>query len=401
MYRKSNFQKIQNITLLLLVIIQFGFTFSTQAANNNLSEINTTTSRLPNFLLGSYEGTLINGSKVTTSAVCTITAARGNRYTLSFNKGLLQNSSVTFTKDDDVYTSTVIIKGQNSFITLDKDGDLSISTSQTTRNRIIFNGELISNNVDDTYNSNQQVITGSNGNVHIQNGNQQINTSGDDVYIRNDNQTIHTDDDHTDIDNSDRRTRRKPKRGSERRSSDRAIRVNNGNVSISTSGQGVSINNNGVHIGSNGNHNIEVYDEDHNDPYGGVGYCPGASSCVLSTCQHINTSYNYYNCDDTEVVELPRQVLGFYKGRLEAYGTNNRKGISRIIKTGCKTYKIEFSDQIPTIYGVQFGKKNNFDEYTSVIVQGQYSAAIEIDTTFDNLDLDGDILTIDFRGKKE
>jgi len=384
-----------NLALLLFIITQFGSALFIQAANNDLLVTDKITSRLPNFLLGSYEGTLINGSKVTTDAICTITAGRGDRYILSFDNKSLQNSSVRFTKDDDVYTSTVIIQGKNSFITLDEDGDLSISSNQSSRNRITFNGELIDSGVNDEY-VNQQVIT--NGNVHVQNGNQQISTSNgnNDVYIRNGNQTIHTNEDHTVINNSSTNTRRNPKR----RRSNRAIRVNNGNVSVSTNGQGVSING-GVSINNNSNQDIEVYNEDHYDPYGGVGYCPGASSCVVNSCQHINTNYNYYNCDDNEVVELPRSVLGFYRGRLEAYEINNRKGISRVVRTGCKTYRIEFSDQIPPIHGVQFGRKNNFDEYTSVIVQGQYSAAIEIDTSFDNLDIDGDILTINFKGDKE
>ena len=88
-----------NLALLLFIITQFGSALFIQAANNDLLVTDKITSRLPNFLLGSYEGTLINGSKITTDAICTITAGRGDRYILSFDNKSLQNSSVRFTKD--------------------------------------------------------------------------------------------------------------------------------------------------------------------------------------------------------------------------------------------------------------------------------------------------------------
>ncbi|AXT54744.1 hypothetical protein D1815_02885 [Aquimarina sp. AD1] len=164
------------------------------------------------------------------------------------------------------------------------------------------------------------------------------------------------------------------------------ITNNNGNLSLSTGNTGISIANGNVLL-ETGNVSINTSSNKKS----------GATSCIL---EH-NHSYGVLlNCNSSEISNLPRKTIGIYKGKLETFGTETRKGICTIIETGCKTYRLDFSNDIPSIHDVQFGRKNDFDEYTSVIVEGEYSSAIEIDMTFNDLEIDGEILRVSFDGKR-
>ncbi|KAA1246824.1 oligoendopeptidase F family protein [Aquimarina sp. RZ0] len=64
-------------------------------------------------------------------------------------------------------------------------------------------------------------------------------------------------------------------------------------------------------------------------------------------------------------------------------------------------YRLDFSNGIPSIYGVQFASVNDFEEYISVVIHGEYSSAIEIDMSFNDLEIDGKVLGVSFEGKKK
>lgn len=360
-----------NLKLSLALIIMLSiFTINkTSASNSNSLEIST---QLPSFLVGTYNGNLMTNNTMTTKGSCTISSRRNSNYTLKFNNGIQSIRNVKFRKDDDTYTSSFIYKGKTFAAVVDEDGDLAINATSGYSNVLSFSGEISirrgnshnnttvvsnngnqhieTNNNDDVFiqNGNQTIHTNNHGNnTEINNGNQTIETDHDDVYIQNGNQTIHTNNNGTSI--------------------------NNGNVSISTDGNGVNINGS-ISIGQNHNEPIIIHES--------------------------NPEY-YYECGSYEIVQLPRNAIGFYKGRLNGFNRNTRKGICKIVETGCKTYRLDFSDNLPSIHGVQFGRMNDFDEYTSVIIQGQYSAAIEIDMGFSDLSIDGEILAIDFDGDKQ
>ncbi|SEM10806.1 hypothetical protein SAMN04487910_4121 [Aquimarina amphilecti] len=164
------------------------------------------------------------------------------------------------------------------------------------------------------------------------------------------------------------------------------ITNSNGNLSLSTGNTGVSITNGNVSL-ETGNVSINTSSNGNSD----------VTSCIL---EHNHSYGMLLNCNSSEISNLPRKTIGIYKGKLEAFATQTRKGICTIIETGCKTYRLDFSNGIPSIHDIQFGRKNDFDEYTSVIVEGEYSSAIEIDMTFNDLEIDGEILRVSFDGKR-
>jgi len=154
------------------------------------------------------------------------------------------------------------------------------------------------------------------------------------------------------------------------------IHTSNGNISIGSENNGIQIENGNISLGT-GNTGITINSNSDNHNYG-----------------------NLIDCSSKEISTLPKNIIGVYRGKLKTYDIETRKGICTIIETGCKTYRLDFSNDIPSIHDVQFGRKNDFDEYTSVIIEGEYSSAIEVDMTFDDLEIDGEILRVSFDGKK-
>ena len=375
---------------------------------------------IPNFLLGTYTGSLMASNVMTADGACTIKHNNNAKYTLLFSNGVSSINNIRFTRDDDTYISSFIYKGKTFALTLDEDGDLAVAATSGYSSLLSFSGEKTINKnnkvrIDNNgtqrvrtgnrgtivKNGNQRIKTTNDGDVHIQNGTQRINTNskihGNKVSVKNGNQTInsggrstsikngkqtiHTNQDgDIHIQNGNQRVRTKGKRR------------NSGNVSISTNGNGVNINGN-VNIGNDENH------QQHDGVI--VTTCPGWTTCNINNCTHSNAPSHYYDCGSHDIAELPQEAIGFYKGKLNGYNLNTNKGICNIVETGCKTYRLEFSNNIPTIHGVQFGRPDRFKDYTSVVIEGQYSAAIEVDMRFNDLTIDGKIMTIHFDGDKQ
>ncbi len=339
--------------------------------------------RLPKKLIGTYEGTLTKLSGraiVNPEGTCTIKKTSTNSYSLKFSNGLGSIRNVRFKQDEDVFTATGLYKGKKLGISLDLDGSLSVGSLSGTK-VLAFNGDLINtrgdsyDDDDSIHNGNQHIRTNGNGTT-IRNGNQKIKTRGGNTRIKNGNQSINTKGNGTRIKNGNQSINTR----------------NNGSVSIKTGGLGIDASNGNVSIRT-GNGSIEVNnneDDDYED----------------TSSVHINDNHKYrgnafYECNSNEVSNLPEQVIGLYMGELKAPGVYTKKGICKIVKTGCKTYRMDFSNGIPSIYGVQFGRENNFKEFTSVIIDGEYATDIEIDMRFDDLTIEKGMFNIAFDGEKQ
>lgn len=400
--------------LILTILLSVFITSNTFATNANIIQVN---SQLPSFLVGTYNGNLMNNNTIITDGSCTIKHNRNSSYTFSFSNGVSPIKNIKFSKDDDTYTSSFIYKGKTFAATVDEDGDLAINAASGYSTILSFSGEInlrsnnntrvISNNTNQTINTNNDSVFIRNGNqtistnkrdndVKLRNGNQTIETDRNAVFIKNGNQTINTNHHDNDVElhngNQTIKTTEHDdvfiKNGNQTISTNsNGTRINNGNVSISTNGNGVNINGS-ISIGQH-------------EPSADVVVCSGWTNCRIANCHHDNAPVHYYDCGAYEIARLPQNAIGFYKGKLNGYRTDTRKGICKIVETGCKTYRLDFSNNLPSIHGVQFGRRNNFDEYTSVVIEGQYSAAIEIDMSFSDLSIDGEIMAIDFNGDKQ
>jgi len=185
------------------------------------------------------------------------------------------------------------------------------------------------------------------------------------VHLGTGNTSIHIDDNQTNI-----------------ATEDASIHTNQGSISIGTGTNGIQIENGTISV--------------HNES-ADITINSNQSSCIVA---HDHNYGVLIGCSSKEISSLPRNVMGIYRGKLSTYDIETRKGICTIVKTACKTYRLDFSNGIPSIHNIQFGRKNDFDEYTSVIIEGEYSSAIEIDVTFNDLEIDGKILRVDFDGKK-
>ncbi|MFD2561827.1 hypothetical protein [Aquimarina rubra] len=311
-----------------------------------------TSAKLPEPLITEYTGVLSTAgarTKVNTKGKCTIRTKGYRTYAFYFSDGIPSISGIKFMKNDDTYTATAIYKGKTLAITVDEEGDLVIGS--TSVGAIAFSGSNTDEYDEDMDSESTNVISG-NG-VHLSTGNTNIRVENDEASLN--------------IENSE-------------------ILSSNGNLSINTGNNGVEIANGSVTLGTGP---VGISTSSHtNNPTG---------SCIL------NHDHNYgvlLHCNSTEIRSLPSKIVGIYRGKLISQGVENRKGICTIVKTGCKTYRLDFSNGIPSIHDIQFGRKNDFDEYTSVIIEGEYSSAIEVDMTFDDLEIDGEILRVSFDGKK-
>ncbi len=390
----SNKIRLKSLVVFSLLICLLS-NYKTHAVSNNFNlKVTEPPPQLPSFLLGTYTGNLMYNSSINTNGTCTIIYSRNSSYTLAFSNGAGSFKNIVFSKDDDTYTASFIYKNKTFFVVVDEDGDLSVNATGYS-NTLSFSGEIdINHRSTSTHsNNNQSIHTGNNG-VSIRNGNQTIDTYGNgDVSIKNGNQTINTNQNGTTINTPNSRVSTRGNNTSihtdnvKIHTNNPRKRRSNGNVSISTNGNGVNINGS-VNIGNN-------------DPHTDVVVCSGWTNCTIPNCSHANAPSHYYDCGSHEIAQLPLNALGFYRGKLNGYNVDTRKGICKIVETGCKTYRLEFSNNLPPIHGVQFGRINNFDEYTSLVIEGQYSSAIEIDMSFNDLSIDGEIMTIEFDGDKE
>lgn len=217
----------------------------------------------------------------------------------------------------------------------------------------------------------------------VKTGNNSIDIDGENVRIKNGNKVITTNSDETTIrtTNTKIKSTNNPKKVSTRSQGNNGINLKTGNNSIRVDGN--------IHI-SNGNTKVECID------------CNESKPCVLKNCTNYEDYDQYfYNCGSDEIAELPKNAIGLYRGDLAGFNVDTNKGICKIVRTGCKTYRLDFSDGIPSVYGVQFTRKNDFNEYTSVIIEGRYSSDIEIDMSFDDLKIEGDLLRMEFDGEKQ
>ncbi|WP_299248370.1 hypothetical protein [uncultured Aquimarina sp.] len=333
-------------TILIIVFLLLGSLTVTLYGQTN--------TKLPEQLITEYTGVLTsagNRTKVNTQGKCTIKTKGYRTYAFYFSDGIPSISGIKFLKNDDTYTSTVIYRGKTLAITIDEEGDLVIGS--TSAGAIAFSGSIENDEWDNDSNSDNTVVDTNNTGIHIGTGNTEIHVDGNQTSIGTEDTGIHTD---------------------------------NGNISIGTGNNGIRIENGNISLGTgNTGININSNDDTHN------------GSCIID---HTHNYGNLINCDSSEISTLPRNVVGIYKGKLKTYGTENRKGICTIVKTGCKTYRLDFSNGIPSIHDIQFGRKNDFDEYASVIIEGEYSSAIEVDMTFDDLEIDGEIMRVSFDGKR-
>ncbi|AXT50165.1 hypothetical protein D1818_04710 [Aquimarina sp. BL5] len=340
----KNTHKIKSLKKIIsiIVIVLFGFQISSVSAQAS--------SKLPDYLITKYTGVLTStGSrtKVNVNGSCTIKTRGYRTYAFYFSDGIAPITSVKFMKNDDTYTSTIIYKGKTFAVSLDEEGDLSIGA--TSIGALAFSGSIENGDFDDTDHDG----TDYSEDVTIETGNTGIFINGDQTSIVTGNAGIQTSNGTISIG-----------------SGDNGILIENGNVSLGTGNVGIAINSN---------------DDTHN------------GSCIID---HNHNYGSLIDCGSSEISTLPKNVVGIYKGKLKTYGTETRKGICTIVKTGCKTYRLDFSNGIPSIYDVQFGRKNDFDEYASVIVEGEYSSAIEVDIAFDDLEIDGEIMRVSFDGKR-
>jgi len=177
-------------------------------------------------------------------------------------------------------------------------------------------------------------------------------TKRETTVIKSDNQSIHTNRSGTNIKNGNQ-----------------SINTQGGNVSLSTGNMGINTSNKSTNIRTGRR--------------GGSGRANA-----------------FYECNSDEVAELPEEVIGIYTGRLNAPGVDTARGICKIVKTGCKTYRLDFSNRVPSIYGVQFGKMDKFEDFESVIIEGEYATDIEVDMRFDDLTIKKGVLNITFKGDK-
>lgn len=179
--------------------------------------------------------------------------------------------------------------------------------------------------------------------------------------------------------------------------------TNNGStISLGTGNTNILIENGETNL-SSGNSEIHIDHESTSLDTGNISISTSSASNNLIASCFLHNDYVYeglIHCNSTEISTLPSKVVGIYRGKLKTYEIETKKGICTIVKTGCKTYRLDFSNGIPSIHNIQFGRKNDFDEYTSVIIEGVYSSAIEIDMSFDDLEIDGKILRVSFDGKK-
>ncbi len=337
-------EKKQNVkahsSFLIVLTLVFGFQIS--------SAIGQSSAKLPDFLITTYTGVLSSASsrtKINTNGTCTIKARGYRAYVLSFSDGIPPISQVKFMKTEDTYTATIIYKGKTLAVTVDEEGDLSIGA--TAAGAFAFSGSIEGAISDERDAINTTVETEDAG-IHITNGTISLGTGNTGIRVENGNVSLGTE--------------------------NNSIEVQDGNVSLGTNSTGVSVNTNTRNM----NTHTSVCILNHNHSYGAI-----------------------FGCNSSEISNLPEKIVGIYRGKLSTYdGIENRKGICTIIETGCKTYRLDFSDGIPSIHDIQFGRKNNFDEYTSVIIEGEYSSAIEVDMSFDDLEIDGEMTRVSFDGKR-
>ena len=338
----------------LIAAILFGFLIQTTWAQSS--------AQLPDYLITTYTGVLTSTNirtKVNTNGSCTIKTRGYKTYVLQFSDGISSISGVKFMKNDDTYTATIIYKGKTLAVTVDEEGDLSIGS--TSIGVLAFSGSTDS----DRYGHDETAE------------NTTISTRNTGIDINSNQTTIGT--------------------------GDAGIYTNNGNISIGTGDNGISRRNGQTTVG-NRNSSISTRPARSTKPTRPTrsrntgNHRGGPNVCIL----HHNHNYGaLIHCNSSEISELPTNAVGIYRGRLKTYdGVETRKGICTIVKTGCKVYRLDFSNGIPSIHDIQFGNASRFKEYVSVIVEGEYSSAIEVDMRFDDLEIDGEILNISFDGDK-
>jgi len=177
--------------------------------------------------------------------------------------------------------------------------------------------------------------------------------------------------------------------------------LDTGNNSISVNGDSVTLKNGNQSIHTNGNEMVI------NTPKATLKTRPSNTSInsrnitISSNKNGATIAGNYYDCYSNDITRLPLNAIGIYRGDLSSYNVDTGKGICKIIETGCKTYRLDFSNGIPSIHGVQFSKINNFKEYTSVVVNGEYSSAIEIDLSYKDLTINDESIAVEFDGEKQ
>ncbi|WP_378172804.1 hypothetical protein [Aquimarina sp. SS2-1] len=336
--------KLLKKTILIIVFLLLGSITVTLFAQ--------TSTKLPQQLITEYTGVLSAAgarTKVNTEGKCIIKNKGYRTYAFYFSDGIPTISDIKFFKNDDTYTAAAIYKGITLAITLDEEGDLVIGS--TTTGAIAFSGSISDSYDKETEDKNTNVITRNSIN---------LGTGNTNVHIENDETSLNTE-------NSE-------------------IVNNNGDLSLNTGNTGIDISNGNITLGTG---TIQVSTASYTDHPTG--------SCILN---HDHSYGVLLHCNSSEISNLPSKIVGIYRGKLKTFGIETRKGICTIVKTGCKTYRLDFSNGIPSIHDVQFGRKNDFDEYTSVIIEGEYSSAIEVDMTFDDLEIDGQVLRVSFDGKK-
>ncbi len=347
--------KLNSIFLAIGLFIAVG-AFSTNSINK---EKHVLKRQLPQNLIGTYEGTLtkLSGKTIVNpEGTCTIKKGSRNTYNLHFSNGLTSIRNVRFTQDDEIYTATALYSGKKLGITIDSD-DNSLSIGSISGSKVLaFEGDLIS--------------SGTYSNVNLNTQHQSISTKGDNTKIRNGNQTITTKGNSTNIKNGNQRVKTRRNGSISIKTGDLGIDASNGNVSIVTGNGSIHVNDGETHIDNN-------------------------------ESLHVYSGNAFYECESNQIADLPEQVVGIYMGTLEAPGVHTKKGICKIVQTGCKTYRLDFSNGIPSIHGVQFGRMNNFKEFTSVVIEREYATEIEIDMRFDDLNIERGLVNVVFDGEKQ
>ncbi|MHA7059029.1 hypothetical protein ACWGOQ_0017520 [Aquimarina sp. M1] len=334
--------------LLIIIFILLGNLSISLYAQTNIT--------LPEQLITEYTGVLSavdNRTKVNTKGTCIIKTRGYRTYAFYFSDGVPSISGVKFVKNNDTYTSTVVYKGKTLTITVDEEGDLVIGSIGA--GALAFSGSIENEGWDnDDYSDNSSLETG-NTDTHIGTGNTGIYVDGGQTTIGTEDAGIHT---------------------------------NNSNITIGNANNGIQIGNGTINVGT-GNTGISINSLDNDRTI----------SCIL---HHDHNFGVLLQCNSTEISDLPSKITGIYRGKLKTprVEVETRKGICAIVKTGCKTYRLYFSNGIPSIHDEQFERKNDFDEYTSMIIEGEYSSAIEIDMTFDDLEIDDEIVRVSFDGKR-
>ncbi len=67
---------------------------------------------------------------------------------------------------------------------------------------------------------------------------------------------------------------------------------------------------------------------------------------------------NSGDCLSAGLVELSESLLGTYTGKLETLQVENTTGTATIVESSCRTYTIDFSDNVPSITDVTFVSLN-------------------------------------------